>query len=271
MTLRNLLFFAFFLSVSLATAQSSASKNITIFELPAPQLDTLKKIRLYLPGSYKTSEKKYPVIYMHDAQNLFDNETSYAGEWAVDEFLDSLAKKEVIVVGIDHGGDKRIGELTPFKNEKYGGGNAEAYLKFLTQILKPYIDSKYRTLPGYKHTGIFGSSLGGLVSFYAGLRYPDTFSKIGVYSPSFWFSDNIYSYAEETPLNPQTKFYFLAGTEEGEEVIPDIEKMIGILQKKGLKEENYQLKIVEDGKHNEKLWRDSFPETFEWLEDYESL
>lgn len=248
------------------SAQSTASKHISIFEMPAPQLDTLKKIRLYLPESYKTSEKRYPVIYMHDAQNLFDKKTSYAGEWKVDEYLDSLAsKEEVIVVGIDHGGDKRIDELTPYPNEKYGGGHGDEYMDFLTQTLKPYIDSNYRTLSDAENTTIFGSSLGGLISFYAILKYPDTFGKAGVFSPSFWFSDKIYEFAKNARLAPDAKFYFLAGTDEDEEVIPNIEKMIDLLQKKGLKKENFEVKYIEGGQHNEKLWSENFPQAFQYL------
>lgn len=103
---------------------------------------------------------------MHDAQNLFDAKTSYSGEWNVDEKLDSL-KAQVIVVGIEHGNEKRIDELTPFKNEKYGGGNANNYLEFIVKTLKPYIDKNYRTKTKAKSTILFGSSLGGLVSFMA--------------------------------------------------------------------------------------------------------
>ena len=116
------------------------------------------------------SEKNYPVIYMHDGQNLFDRETSYVGEWKVDESLDSLNEPEAIIVGIEHGGDKRIDELTPFPHAKYGGGKADAYLHFIVDQLKPYVDNNYRTLPDYKNTGVFGSSLGGLFSFYAALK-----------------------------------------------------------------------------------------------------
>ena len=98
---------------------SSSSKQVTNFSIEAPQLHTTKKIWLYLPKGYNTSTRKYPVIYMHDAQNLFDASTSYAGEWNIDETLDSINAK-VIVIGVEHGGDKRIDELTPFKNQKYG-------------------------------------------------------------------------------------------------------------------------------------------------------
>lgn len=264
--MRHLYFLLSFLLFSTPLfAQSTASPNVKIFSIPAPQLDTVRTIRLYLPESYSNSEKNYPVIYMHDAQNLFDKATSYVGEWKVDEYLDSLASKEVIVVGIDHGGDKRIDELTPFPNEKYGGGKGAAYVDFIKNELKPYIDQHYRTLKDPANTTIFGSSLGGLISFYAVLKYPDTFGKAGVFSPSFWFSDKIYDFAEAATVDPSTKFYFLAGTKEGEEVIPNLEKMLNLLRKKGLEKQNYKVKFVEGGEHNEALWSSAFPAAFEWL------
>ena len=121
--------------------QSTASNQVSTFNIEAPQLNTTKKIWMYLPKNYNTSQKKYPVIYMHDAQNLFDAKTSYVGEWNVDEKLDSL-NAQVIIVGIEHGNEKRMEELTPYKNAKYGGGNADNYLEFIVKTLKPAIDSK---------------------------------------------------------------------------------------------------------------------------------
>lgn len=247
------------------TAQSTASKNVSTFSIQAPQLDTIKKIWIYLPKSYKTSNKKFPVIYMHDAQNLFDKETSYVGEWKVDEALDSLENPEAIIVGIEHGEEKRIDELTPFPHEKYGGGKADAYLDFLVNNLKPHVDSTYRTLGSYENTGIFGSSLGGLISFYAALKYPETFGMIGVYSPSFWFNDKIFDMAENAELNTNTRFYFLVGTDESEEMLPDLKRMIKILSDNGLSPENFKAKYIEGGKHNETMWSGHFLNTYLWL------
>lgn len=233
--------------------------------MEAPQLDTIKTIWIYLPESYEDSDKFYPVIYMHDAQNLFDRESSYIAEWKVDETLDSLSRPEAIIVGIEHGGDKRIDELTPFPNEKYGGGQGNSYIDFIISTLKPHVDSTYRTLPDKPNTGIFGSSLGGLLSFYAAIKHPTIFGKIGVYSPSFWFSDEIYDLTKKTNLNTETKFYFLAGTEESEEMQPAIERMLRILQDRGLKSNNFKLRFVKGGEHNENLWSSNFAETYLWL------
>ena len=168
------LLFSIFSLLPAVAQQSTASKQVSTFSIDAPQLKAIKKIWVYLPKDYDTSAKKYPVIYMHDAQNLFDATTSYVGEWNVDETLDSI-NAQVIVIGIEHGGDKRIDELTPFKNEKYGGGKADGYLDFIVKTLKPKIDSTYRTKTNAMNTAIFGSSLGGLVSFYDAIKYPEVF------------------------------------------------------------------------------------------------
>ena len=160
-----LLFILLFSLNNLFSQESTASKNVSTFTIDAPQLNCTKKIWLYLPKEYATSKKKYPVIYMHDAQNLFDAETAYAGEWNIDEKLDSL-NAQVIVVGIEHGNEKRIDELTPFKNEKRGGGNGDNYLEFIVKTLKPKIDSTYRTKSNAVNTVIMGSSLGGLIAIF---------------------------------------------------------------------------------------------------------
>jgi len=263
--IRRFFFFLILLINFVGSAQeSTASKNVSIFTIEAPQLKTTKKIWIYLPKSYSASAQKYSVIYMHDAQNLFDAKTSYSGEWNVDEKLDSLSAP-VIVVGVEHGNEKRMDELTPYKNEKYGGGNADNYLDFIVNTLKPYIDKNYKTKPKAKNTIIMGSSLGGLVSYYAILKYPEVFGKAGVFSPSFWFSDSIYTKTEEAS-KIKTKIYFLCGDKESDDMVKDMTKMERLLDTKRC----YCLhltksKIVKNGEHNEKLWRDGFVKAVLWL------
>ncbi|MBT8323727.1 MAG: alpha/beta hydrolase [Winogradskyella sp.] len=246
-------------------AQSTASQQVTKFNIEAPQLGATKTIWVYLPKTYQTSNKSYPTIYMHDAQNLFDKETSYIGEWQVDEYLDSLTDKESIVIGIEHGNEKRIDELTPYKHDKYGGGNGDAYLSFIRQTLKPHIDVAYRTLKDKQNTSICGSSLGGLISFYAILKYPETFNNALVFSPSFWFSEAIFEMAQETVIPDTSRFYFLVGTNESEDMVINQERMIDLLLNKGVNRDNIYNKIVEGGKHNEALWATYFPEAYQWL------
>lgn len=251
-------------TLKLNAQESTLSKNISTFIIEAPELQTKKKIWLYLPEGYETSTEKYPVMYMHDAQNLFDKKTSFAGEWEVDETLDSL-KGQVIVVGIEHGNEKRLDELTPFPNEKYGGGKGDAYLDFIVKTLKPHIDKTYRTKTKAKHTCIFGSSLGGLISFYAVLKYPKVFGKAGVFSPSFWFSDEIYSYMEKSD-KVKAKIYFLCGDKESDDMVPDLKKMETLLDRNRCYCLNLnKTVIVEGGEHNEKLWREGFKNAYLWL------
>jgi len=261
------LFVLLFLSVFGVDAQeNTASKQVTTFTINASPLDTSRKIWLYLPKDYATSTKKYPVIYMHDAQNLFDAKTSYVGEWNVDEKLDSL-NAQVIVVGIEHGNAKRLEELTPYKNEKYGGGKADNYLEFIVKTLKPEIDKKYRTKTNAKNTTIMGSSLGGLTSFYAILKYPEVFGKAGIFSPAFWINRKEIFELTENTKKLKTKIYFLCGDSEGDaDMIADLNKIEHIVNTKRCDCMKLNKKVViKGGQHNEKLWRDGFVKAYLWL------
>jgi predicted alpha/beta superfamily hydrolase len=250
------------------TAQeSTASKQVSTFTIEAPQLKTSRKIWLYLPKNYETSTKKYPVIYMHDAQNLFDAKTSFAGEWNVDEKLDSL-NTQVIVVGIENGGEKRLEELTPYKNEKYGGGNADKYLEFIVNTLKPEIDKKYRTKTNAKNTTIMGSSLGGLTSFYAVIKYPNVFGKAGAFSPAFWINRKDINEYLINSKKIKAKIYFLCGDSEGDDddMVNDLNHMELLLNTNRCYCLNLNKKvIIKGGHHNEKLWRDGFADAIVWL------
>jgi predicted alpha/beta superfamily hydrolase len=158
-------------------------------------------------------------------------------------------------------------ELTPYKNPKYGGGNADKYLDFIVTTLKPEINKKYRTKPTAKNTTIMGSSLGGLASFYAVLKYPEIFGKAGVFSPSFWYSNDIYTYMEKSKKN-KAKIYFLCGDKETEDnsMVLDLNKMEHLLNKNRCYCLNLNEKIiVKGGQHNEKLWRDGFVNAITWL------
>ncbi|PZR22801.1 MAG: alpha-mannosidase [Flavobacterium psychrophilum] len=264
MKLKFLLLLLYLTSMNTHAQEHTYSPNVSWFTIHSPQLKTDRKIWVYLPEDYKDTNHKYPVMYMHDGQNLFDKATSFSGEWRIDEQLDSLHAK-TIIIGIEHGGDKRIEELTPHPNEKYGGGNADAYLDFLVNTLKPYVDTHYRTKQDKEHTAIFGSSLGGLVSFYAVLKYPKVFGKAGVFSPSFWFNDDIFDLAIKTE-HINARLYFMAGDHESENMQNDLERMLDIVLTK-TKKKNIHKKIVHNGRHNETLWGKEFAEAYTWLTD----
>jgi predicted alpha/beta superfamily hydrolase len=226
------------------------------------------KIWLYLPPNYETSSENYPVIYMHDAQNLFDDATSFIGEWDVDEMLNERYKKTgkgFIIVGIENGGEKRIEEYTPWKHEKYGGGKGDIYINFLVNQLKPYIDKNYRTKPTANQTAIIGSSLGGLISFYGGLKHPEIFGKIGALSTSFWFSNKIINFAKENGKQTNTKLFLLVGEKEGNTMVSDTQSMEKLLLETGFSKKNIKTKIVANGKHTESFWKAEFLEVITFL------
>jgi predicted alpha/beta superfamily hydrolase len=243
------------------TATQQVSIIDTAFSIP--QLNRKRRIWIYLPKSYSSTKKNFPVLYMHDGQNLFNEQTASFGEWGIDECLDSLQKqlnKECIVVGIDHGQDKRLTEYNPFHHEKFGKGEGVEYVDFLVNNLKPFIDSNYRTT---NKTFIAGSSMGGYISFYAILKYPNIFSAAGVFSPSFWISKEIFSLAEAFSWKSQPGFYFYAGSQESENMVTDMNRMADIISTKPkaiIRRVVYPL-----GKHNEKYWREEFDDFYKWL------
>jgi len=243
-------------------------KNIQILNdsLYIPQLDRYRRVWVYTPSYYEDSNKKYPVVYMHDAQNLFMEETSGFGEWKVDETLDALSKThdlDLIVVGIDHGAKYRTSELSPYTYDYSDQPEGNQYLDFIVNTLKPKIDSTYRTKPDRLNTAMIGASLGGLISHYAGFKHNDVFGKIGVFSPSYWISDSVYNYTKSDNL----KLYLLAGTEEGYSLLSDAQKMRDALLENGFEPDNLYYKEVEGGKHNETFWSGSFAEAICWLFD----
>lgn len=262
------LIFSFLLTnfYTITAQKSTASPQISTFTMDAPQLNSTKKIWVYLPKNYSISKKKFPVIYMHDAQNLFDATTSFLGEWNVDETLDSL-NAEVIVIGIEHGGDKRIDELTPFKHKKHGGGNADNYLDFIVKTLKPFVDQNYRTKSDVKNTGLWGSSLGGLVSFYGAIKYPNVFGKIGCFSPAFWFNRTEVLNLIKNAKSFKAKIYFMCGDKEDDDgMLEDLKAVEHEINTKRCPCKNLnKTEIVENGEHNEKLWREGFKKAYLWL------
>lgn len=244
--------------------KSKPKGSVISFTLKAPQLHADKTIWVYLPHDYEKNTAAYPVLYMHDGQNVFDHAESHKREWHVEEKLNDL-HSEVIVVGIEHGGSThRIDELTPYKNDDYGGGHADDYLDFMVNILKPHIDINYRTLADKEHTTIFGSSVGGLISFYALLKFPDVFGNAGVFSPSFWFSEEIFTLMEEVK-EIDGKIYFMAGDHESKNMIPDLDHMEKLVLDKVNNSNQVFKKIVRNGRHNEKSWRKEFTEAYKWL------
>lgn len=242
------------------------SENFSI-----PQLKTTRKIWIYLPPDYDTSKKKYPVIYMHDGQNIFDEFTSFSGEWSVDETLNQIFEEtgnSAIVIGIDNSGDRRLAEYSPWNNEKYKTkGEGDLYVEFLAKTLKPYIDKTYRTEKQASKTLIIGSSMGGLISLYASAKYPAVFGKAGIFSPAFWFvSEDLKKYLNINKNNlKNSKFYFVAGKNEDETMASEIENVEKLLLKKSVPARNIVVKIDDDGTHSESYWKRELKAGLIWL------
>lgn len=264
--------------------------RLVIDTLHMPQLDRERTIRVYLPESYASSGKAYPVVYMHDGQNLFDVEsTAFGMSWEAHTALDRLVAKraigEWIIVGIDNAGDRRLDEYSPWrttaaKRLKSGmtglsGGEGEAYADFVIHTLKPQIDRQYRTLPGREATAMIGSSMGGLISLYIGLKHQELFSRIGAFSTAVWFAEEqLYSFIESRPKAPSTRIYLDIGTEEtSNSALPHFPKLylegtMGLherLRRKGYGDDELRLIVEEGAPHNELSWARRLPDALEWL------
>lgn len=243
-------------------------------------LNNDRDVIVYLPPGYETSKnQRYCVFYMHDGQNLFDGATSFipGQEWRVDETAQRLIAagkiEPLIVVGIYNTKD-RIDEYTPAPDAKYKqGGKADLYGRMLMEELKPFIDSHYRTKRDAKHTGLAGSSLGGLASLYLALRYPKVFGRAAVVSPSVWFANKqIVHYVEALPKKTSSRIWMDIGTKEGrtpeeaQQTVEDARLLRDTLVKKGWKlgkDLNYF--EAEGAEHNEAAWAARVESILEFL------
>jgi predicted alpha/beta superfamily hydrolase len=218
---------------------------------------------VYVPPMYDAQpDRRYPVLYMQDGQNLFDPETSFikGNYWRMGETADELILsgqiEPLIVVGIYNTGVHRINEYTPLEDKRLGGGRADAYGQMLVEELKPFIDHAYRTLPGAENCGMGGSSLGGLVSLYLGLRYTWVFSKLAVMSPSVWWhSRAILKTVAQITRKPELRIWLDVGTREGRRALPDVRALKRDLIKKGWKRgKDLAYTEAQGGEHSEWAW-----------------
>lgn len=255
---------------SSATVKSSASAQVTVLspQLTIPGLNRQRTVRIYVPPGYATSTKRYPVLYMHDGQNLFDNATAYAGEWGVDETLDELAQSqglELIVVGIDNGGAQRMTELNAWDNTRFGKGEGKLYMDFIVDVVKPMVDAGYRTLPDREHTGVMGSSMGGLISHYAILQYPKVFSKAGIFSPAYWPGPEVFGLTATRPPATDARLALYMGGGEGDQAVNDYQRMVAQLKAQAHPGSNLWVKLTPGAPHNEGAWRSEFAQAVSWM------
>ena len=253
--------------------------------LYSPQLNNQRDLLVYLPPSYQETQQRYPVIYMHDGQNLFDEVTSFAGEWHVDTTMEALSDEgiEAIVVGIPNAGPKRLDEYSPFRDTKYGGRQrlGDRYLVFIIETIKPLVDRDFRTRPERTHPGIIGSSMGGLISLYAFFQYPDTFGFVGAMSPSLWFANqSIMDFIQETPFYAGRIYVDIGSLEyagaindglaSGERKVKPYQGSVAhlrdLLKKKGYRPGLDLLCVEQDGAgHQESAWAERLPEALRFL------
>lgn len=228
-----------------------------------------RNILVYLPPGYESNtQERYPVLYMHDGQNLFDGATSFipGKEWRMDETANRLILsgdiRPLIIVGIYNAGAERLNEYTPTATTRFQqAGKADAYGKMLVEELKPLIDGTYRTMKGAMDTAIGGSSLGGLVSLYLAMKHPHVFGKALVVSPSIWWDDRfLIKHVQALKARPRLQVWLDMGTQEGDPKsaprnVTDARLLRDALIGKGWRE-NLDLKYLEaeGALHDEAAW-----------------
>jgi predicted alpha/beta superfamily hydrolase len=221
-----------------------------------------RDIVVYVPPDYdQQPERRYPVLYLHDGQNLFDAATAFNGQdWHVAQTADYAISaglvEPLIIVGLYNTGKTRLREYTPTSVPRLGGGRADRYAKFLIEEVKPVVDRDYRTRPEASQTGIGGSSLGGLASIYLGLKFSNVFSKIAALSPSVWWNQRvILRFAQAAPVEPRPRIWLDIGTREGPRIVDDVEKFRDVLLSKGWQyDRDLHYERVEGAEHNEAAW-----------------
>jgi len=257
-------------------------------QLFSERLDRETELLAYLPPSYDTDDREYPVLYMHDGRNLFDDRTSHSGEWRVDETMEELADEglEAIVVGIPNADDGRGAEYSPveptgagvedapYDPEELSGGDADEYLAFLAERVVPAVEDSFRTKTGREHRGLAGSSLGGLVSLYGYFEYPDLYGFAGVMSPAFWWTEGqIFEHVAEQSHVPGRLYIDVGGDEMPDS--PELSaryreearEMVDLLEELGYGEDELEF-VLEDGAvHHEDAWARRFPDAARFLLD----
>ncbi len=233
----------------------------------SPELHNYRDVYVYLPPSYAAApsgrrtadpDARFPVIYMHDGQNLFDPELSFSGAWRVDLAMQTAARVgyEAIVVGVANTGGSRIDEYSPFFDDRVGGGGtADRYVDFLLHTLKPTVDAQFRTRPEPAATGVLGSSMGGLVSAYAFFRAPHAFGMCGIMSPALWFADRAILPFVEAADAPPGRIWLDVGTAEGARTVANVRLLGELLARKGYREgESLRTVVAAGAAHNEAAW-----------------
>ncbi|HUR82521.1 MAG TPA: alpha/beta hydrolase-fold protein [Thermoanaerobaculia bacterium] len=236
-------------------------------------LGNSRRITVYLPAGYdERDDRRYPVLYMQDGQNLFDPDRAYVpgNHWRLQEAADAAigdrTAAPMIIVGVDHAGPGRMDEYTPVRDKKHsGGGRAADYARFVIEELKPAIDARFRTLPDAANTGIGGSSLGGLVSMYLALKHPEVFRKAAVMSPSVWWGDRDIVNAVEVFEGALPRLWLDIGGREGMEALNDTRTLRDRIAAKGWSDDTFRFFEDRRGDHSERAWARRVRQALEFL------
>jgi predicted alpha/beta superfamily hydrolase len=231
-------------------------------------------VSVYLPAAYASdATRRFPVFYLHDGQNVFDERTAYVPghPWHAHTTADRLAEageiEPVILVGVANTGLRRMAEYTPTRDFKLGGGEGRDYARLLIEELKPLIDRAYRTQPGPEATAVGGSSLGGLISLFLGFEYPQVFGKIAVMSPSIWWNHrSILSFVEAPFTRPKLRIWLDMGMAEGGRHLRDTDQLFRLLKRRGWREHiDLAYQRVPGGVHSEDAWAARFDDVLRFL------
>lgn len=232
-----------------------------------PDKSEPRRVQVVLPHDYLDSDQAYPVLYMTDGQNIIGEGAGY-GSWKAEFRMAQLAsrgQKGVIIVAIDHAHDGRMGEYT-VEARKAGLGKGDRHIDFLVNAVKTHIDANYRTLPDAANTGIGGSSLGGLIAVWAGLRRPDVFGRWLVFSPALWISPGVYEAAQKSNLSVNTKIYLYGGEAESRYMVPTLNRLRDSLKSATNNNLGFMETAIDpDGKHEEWRWSREFGRAVSWL------
>lgn len=262
------------------TNEHTVSGTVLVWPgLAGPQLAHPRDILVYLPPSLAEvgpgSSRRYPVLYFHDGQNVFDEHTSYSGEWRADETLEALAEEgiEAIAVAIPNGGESRMDDYNPWRSldtwrgrSRPTGGGGDAYLGYVVGHVKPLVDASFPTRRERDGTGVIGSSMGGLISLYALAAYPDVFGLAGVMSPSLHWSDHRMLKVVDAGLVPRARIHLDAGGREWRGMVPQARELRDLLLAQGFAL-GTDLRYVEVPKagHNEGAWAERLPDALRFL------
>ena len=262
------------LRIETAEPEPDPIPRLDRYEMHSAILPDAREISVYLPEAYFADPtRRFPVLYLHDGQNLFDGRKSYLPNrtWRAGETADAESAaghiEPVILVGIANTGLRRMAEYTPTRDFKMGGGEGHLYGRLLVEELKPFLDAHYRTRTGPHDTGLGGSSLGGLISLYLGLQYPQVFGKLAVLSPSIWWDQrSILDLVANAQPRPDFRIWLDIGTGEGARHVRDTDRLHRLLLSRGWKdEETVEYRRIEGGYHDEDAWAARFDQVLRFL------